>query len=149
MSLSSAYTTLYLSLSIAMHEFVLSSRTGSTHVCVCVPIGAITLHLKDNYRSTPQVLRGAEGVLTNILSTGVVPERAVLNPLLTAGPNIQVPLSSETTSSNPCNMCRADNECQCHCATHRGHTDGVTPTLRMPYRLHTDNAACVSSQGSA
>lgn len=52
--------------------------------------GATTLHLKDNYRSTPQVLRGAEGVLNNILSTGVTPERVVLNPLQNEGPQIQV-----------------------------------------------------------
>ena len=48
------------------------------------------MHLKDNYRSTPQVLRGAEGVLNNILSTGVTPERVVLNPLQSEGPQIQV-----------------------------------------------------------
>ena len=63
--------------------------------CICNEIwqldaGATTLHLKDNYRSTPQVLRGAEGVLNNILSTGVTPERVVLNPLQNEGPQIQV-----------------------------------------------------------
>ena len=52
--------------------------------------GAQTLQLRDNYRSTPQVLRGAEGVLKNLLSTGATPERVVLNPLLDGGPQIQV-----------------------------------------------------------
>jgi len=36
------------------------------------------------------VLRGAEGVLNNILSTGVTPERVVLNPLQNEGPQIEV-----------------------------------------------------------
>ncbi len=36
------------------------------------------------------MLRGAEGVLNNILSTGVTPERVVLNPLQNEGPQIQV-----------------------------------------------------------
>lgn len=52
--------------------------------------GAQTLHLKDNYRSTPQVLRGAEGVLTHIVKSGTMPERVDLNPLLSSGPQIEV-----------------------------------------------------------
>ena len=57
--------------------------------------GAQTLQLRDNYRSTPQVLRGAEGVLKNVLSSGVAPERVNLNPLLAGGAEIEVipPLS--------------------------------------------------------
>ena len=53
--------------------------------------GAQTLQLRDNYRSTPQVLRGAEGVLENLLASGVAPDRVDLNPLLAEGPQIQVP----------------------------------------------------------
>ncbi|KAL3143319.1 hypothetical protein ABBQ38_002158 [Trebouxia sp. C0009 RCD-2024] len=62
--------------------------------------GAQTLQLRDNYRSTPQVLRGAEGVLKNLLSTGATPERVVLNPLLDGGPQIQVTqVSNERTEA--------------------------------------------------
>ncbi|KAL3133778.1 hypothetical protein ABBQ32_008258 [Trebouxia sp. C0010 RCD-2024] len=62
--------------------------------------GAQTLQLRDNYRSTPQVLRGAEGVLNNLLSTGSTPERVVLNPLLDGGPQIQVTqVSNERTEA--------------------------------------------------
>ena len=52
--------------------------------------GAQTLQLRDNYRSTPQVLRGAEGVLQNLVSSGAAPDRVELNPLLADGQQIQV-----------------------------------------------------------
>lgn len=77
-----------------MHQLCINiSPLG--HVCMMQSIGhartgAQTLQLRDNYRSTPQVLRGAEGVLNNLLSTGSTPERVVLNPLLDGGPQIQV-----------------------------------------------------------
>ena len=56
----------------------------------CHATGAQTLQLRDNYRSTPQVLRGAEGVLKHMLSTGRTPDRVVLNPLLSEGAQIEV-----------------------------------------------------------
>lgn len=51
--------------------------------------GSQTLQLKDNYRSTPQVLRGAEGVLRNILGTGAAAARLPLVPLRAGGPAIE------------------------------------------------------------
>lgn len=51
--------------------------------------GSQTLQLKDNYRSTPQVLRGAEGVLNNILSTGGAAARMPLVPYNAGGPQIE------------------------------------------------------------
>ena len=55
--------------------------------CVQSCVGSHTLQLKDNYRSTPQVLRGAEGVLKNIL--GGPAARTPLVPLKAAGPQIE------------------------------------------------------------
>lgn len=55
--------------------------------CVLSYAGSHTLQLKDNYRSTPQVLRGAEGVLKNIL--GGPAARTPLVPLNAAGPQIE------------------------------------------------------------
>lgn len=63
----------------------------STHEIVSS--GSHTLQLKDNYRSTPQVLRGAEGILNNILSTGTPTPRTPLVPFRAEGPDIEVHLA--------------------------------------------------------